>query len=285
MADLGVINTSSKFSNNMTDRFHQHQKSPFSSARMNEFRKFIEGQKSSDSVLSSRTLRTNEVIRRAIVVGKNVDTTSVTIDNTEINVEQKPNSIVITTQESTCTFNMCNFMLRFLGRHSLNPIELFGSKNPMKEMSEVGAAIYHTKVLQPKFGNKVCCYIIGEGKRPCISRIIQIMHPEWTVVTIDPILDPNFIQQANLPIQYHCCLDTEVDTSSYSNFDTILMIGVHSHNNMTDFWNRFQNISKFLINIPCCVEPSLDHPHESIVEHGILSTMKQIYIYQHLNEA
>jgi len=235
--------------------------------------------------VKTRTIRSNYIINRAIIVGKDVEKVELEEDDTSIYVERRKNNIVVLTQEKTYNHRVSNFVLRIIGKHNLNIIELFGQADPLKEISEVGAIIYYSKMLSKKFRGKVCCYVIGEGKRPCISRLLHLEFPELHIVSIDPLINISDKDINNVNnVEYHSKYDTEVDTSNYVNYDTIFILGLHSHNNMTDFWNRFIYKNKFLINIPCCVQPTLEHEHQCITEHGISSIMKKIYIDSDIRE-
>ena len=165
-----------------------------------------------------------------------------------------------------------DFMLRAMGRYRFSPL-LFGSRDPTKEMTEAAAALHHTLRIQPT--GKVLVYVIGEGKRPQVSWPLSCLKSDWDIVSIDPQIEP--FPGAPEKIDFQKDFDYNV-TLNYADYDSVIIIGVHSHNDMTAFWNRI-DLPKALILIPCCFDPTLPNPTEIIDSMGILSTKNKIHIW------
>ncbi len=169
--------------------------------------------------------------------------------------------------------SLLNYMLRICQKHNI-PTHLFGTRDPSKEITEVGAAIYHA--MRFEYLGNVRCYIIGEGKRPVVSYILSRI-TNWNIVTIDPILEPPIDPLTNVTI---CSkLDTEVDISDHDQYDSVVIIGVHSHNQMDVFWKKIIK-PKILIWIPCCQEISIPDPFFYRETQSILSPKNKVWIWK-----
>lgn len=150
---------------------------------------------------------------------------------------------------------------------------LFGNKDPSKEITEVAAGI--KQIRRFNIPGKVRCYIIGEGKFPVISTILSRL-TDWNIVSMDPILDCNYTIERVQLLKLH---DYDVDLSDHVNFDSIVIVGIHSHNDMTNFCRNITK-PKLVILIQCCMPlPIIDSDYELIEEEGILSGKNMVHVW------
>jgi hypothetical protein len=172
--------------------------------------------------------------------------------------------------------SIVNYVLNLLTKYDISPIHLFGVHNPIKEMSESGSVLqYHDSF---NFSGSVVCYVVGEGVTPRVSYLLALMHPDWMIVSMDPMLDMGW----RLPLDNLLLLrmfDYEVDLSPCKWFDRVICMGVHSHNDMAAFYNKIMK-PKLLIALPCCVSIDLPNPYEIRTLTGVFSGKNIMYSWK-----
>lgn len=236
-------------------------------------RKIENNQRTSLDPVKLHLEKTNKsvIIRATIDKKKLAQATKLSKDN--FRVSQTNNKINI---ETTITVNpfLLDYMLLYMKQYDIS-LDLFGNRNISKEMSEAGAGIYYARKYQ--YPGKTRCYVIGEGQKPRVSIVLSSV-TNWDIVSIDPLIDVISNKNFNTNIQFISDYDYNVDVSDQHQFDSVIIIGVHSHNNMKKFWKRIDR-PKLLVYIPCCYEPIMDNWTDRIICDGIFSGKNIVYIW------
>jgi hypothetical protein len=211
-------------------------------------------------------------------------------------------------------FRLANNGLRLIMRGY--PALLLGTNEPQKEMLELSATHYylmHTladlffpTIEDPfkRFGQigtvcqnpNIVCIIPGDGILPRAGYLFAKLCPDWTVISIDPIMD---VDRANCEYSLknlHCVngLAENVGVGEYMTDveDPIfILLHIHSHADFTHGWQRLQSISpkgkKIGLSMPCCgklshhILPEEIKPLKRVIDEE-LSTgtdKPEIYIY------
>lgn len=188
-------------------------------------------------------------------------------------------------------------LLEDRNKNILNPtsIGLYGRKDPSKEITESVSAMevvveylrknYDRNIVKNK---KVLCICAADGKGPKTGYVLS-MRTKWDILSIDPIMGDEYINRFNgMPETLTCYKDyiENVDFESLSfNYDIIVVIGVHSHANNDNIYQRLLqlNTKYLLLSVPCCggfqhivsgVEPNI-----IIKDIQILSPKNKLYIW------
>jgi len=165
--------------------------------------------------------------------------------------------------------------IKLISEHNLNFIELFGTRNPMKEFSEVACGIHYSTGFSTT--DDVRCYIIGEGINLCASKLISYLKPHWDIVTIDPLLPKDLHKINNITVL--ALHDYDVDVADHINFSNIVILGVHSHNNMRKFVEKI-TMPTLLINLVCCEYPEMDNWYARFCDPAIVGGCNEIFIWR-----
>ena len=129
-------------------------------------------------------------------------------------------------------------------------VQLFGKRDISKEISEA-APIFH-QLEHFDIPPQTLCYVIGEGTLPKISYLIARLNPTWIVISCDPeMTQVSYTLPPNL--QLHAKFDYDLDVNDQYQFENVVIIGVHSHNEMRDFLNRITRPNVLLLALYCCV--------------------------------
>lgn len=191
-----------------------------------------------------------------------------------------------------------NLFFKICSLHQLNLLELTGVANPYKEASELAAALFYTTEFQVP-GQRVRCYVIGEGKRPCLSRLICAAQPGWSIISADPLTSQSLADSNDPPsqkagqVEYRAQRDDELDLSDLTpesghGWDSVIIVGLHSHNDMKSFWNRIpSSLHRLMIAIPCCQNCPKPESAEFFVypfrEPSIQSPKRTVHIWVNSN--
>jgi hypothetical protein len=171
---------------------------------------------------------------------------------------------------------LIDYMLNLIQKYSI-PLSIFGTRNVTKEISEASAGIYYATSFAIIGTTK--CYVIGEGTTPRISWILGKLHPEWDIVSIDPLIRA----MGSTDVTYIADYDYNVDISDYQAYENVVIIGIHSHNKMRDFYENIQSKNKLLIAMPCCVKLRIPSSHAkptyNFICPGVFSGCNRIFIY------
>lgn len=210
---------------------------------------------------------------------------------------------------------LANNILRLFGRTDYN-LALLGKGNVFKEMLELSAVHYylmHTlaELFFPtiedrfkRFGQigtvcqnpNIVCIIPGDGILPRAGYLFAKLCPDWTVISIDPIMDVDRANSKYALKNLHCVngLVEGVNIKTYMTDveDPIfILLHIHSHADFTHGWQRLQSISpkgkKIGLSMPCCGKLSLHilpeeiKPLKQVVDEDLaVETPKaEIYIY------
>ena len=131
---------------------------------------------------------------------------------------------------------LLDYMLALTEEHGVRIGEIYGTVHTSKELTEAGAALRHATNFEVDGGETVRCYVVGEGKNPTVSLLLRKL-TEWDIVSIDPILaGGSGVRDGGT---YVADFDYNVDVESdRARFDAVVVIGVHSHNDMDAFYRR-----------------------------------------------
>jgi len=211
---------------------------------------------------------------------------------------------------------LANNILRLFWRTEYN-LALLGKGNIFKEMLELSAVHYylmHTladlffpTIEDPfkRFGQigtvcqnpNIVCIIPGDGILPRAGYLFAKLCPDWTVISIDPIMDADRANSEYALKNLHCVKDSaeNVDIKTYmptSIEDPIfILLHIHSHANFAHGWQRLQSISpkgkKIGLSMPCCGKLSLHilpeeiKPLKQVVDEELaaVTPKAEIYIY------
>ena len=154
-------------------------------------------------------------------------------------------------------------------------VKLFGKRDISKEISEA-APIFH-QLEHFDIPPQTLCYVIGEGTLPKISYLIARLNPTWTVISCDPeMTQVSYTLPSNLIL--HAKFDYDLDVSAQDQFKNVVIIGVHSHNEMRDFLNRITRPNVLLLALYCCV--TIKIPEAKCITYSEIFTGKNdLFIY------
>ena len=172
---------------------------------------------------------------------------------------------------------LIDYLMRLILRLRI-PLELFAGRGIAKEMSEAAAGIYYARKFE--YQGKIRCYVIGEGNTPRISYILAHARPDWNIISVDPELKSSY-SYLTVPsnLKLLGIYDTELDLSDQNDYDSVVIVGIHSHNNMLHFWNRIVR-PKLLVALPCCVKIQLSDPYLKVGHPGVLSAKNTLYVWK-----
>lgn len=173
---------------------------------------------------------------------------------------------------------LIDYMLRWIFKFNI-PIDIFGKKRTTKEISEAGAGLYYSTSFETN-DTSTRCYVVGEGKFPKISMLLSKLKPEWDIISIDPIIPKDAKYDCN--VTFISDYDYNVSLDDQNNFENIVIIGVHSHNDMKNFYKKITVDKKVLVVIPCCVPVRLKSPQHSFECTGIVSAKNKVLIWSQL---
>ncbi len=227
-------------------------------------------------------------IIRTIKIHKKCENFTKSNGKITISIKNTKNNLEISVEEET--FNHLDSFFRLCEYKKINiPCGLFGNSNPSKEMTETYSAIRHIRdflidnnLENLSESNKVLCICVADGKRPQTGYIFASA-TNWITYSIDPMMIENFVQKTNLVSI--CSRIEDVDLENISNgFEYVVIVGVHSHADFNNLWNRFENKKLLGLSIPCCdhVVHKLNkiEPYFEKSDAGILSRKNTVVLYQ-----
>lgn len=144
----------------------------------------------------------------------------------------------------------------FLNNYS-NILSLF-PVNKCKEISESMSAhdcLYYIIGVN-RSSPDTYCYVLGDGTSPRTAALIAISS-KFKVFSIDPLLTSRWNNYMDRLTLFTGLSQDFTDINPKASLSII--IGVHSHANLNEFWSRVPK-PKIAISIPCCVkqETSID---------------------------
>ncbi|ORX82446.1 hypothetical protein K493DRAFT_411810 [Basidiobolus meristosporus CBS 931.73] len=157
----------------------------------------------------------------------------------------------------------------------LMKLVLHKTKITAKEITEtIGVFIGLQKLqsqLQINFWlKKVCLWVPGDGKIPFTAGVFCLKTPDiWKIYSIDPRMKPVKPQQLGLDISERlicvqaCSQDFEIPSEELAEgkYDYHIVLGVHSHAPLQEFWDRLTVKEKYCLSVPCCADYGfLSHP-------------------------
>lgn len=135
-------------------------------------------------------------------------------------------------------------------------MSLFGSNNPLKEITENMAGVSHlTNIGLPETG--VLCLVHGDGVGPRAGVMVAMKKPGWTVCSIDPLmrLGEDYTNFPNLHLYRSKVEDCIIDLPK-AKYYHVAMLGVHSHADVDALWKlvvvAYPNAARTLISVLCC---------------------------------
>ena len=99
----------------------------------------------------------------------------------------------------------------------------------------------------------IICIIPGDGVCPRTGYLVAKYFPNWTVLSVDPIMDLNKVNNYSKLNNLICIRDyiENVDLDKYKN-KKFALLHVHSHANFETSWKNIKNVYKIGLTIPCC---------------------------------
>lgn len=156
----------------------------------------------------------------------------------------------------------------------------------MKEFTECVASfqsVFHILDQKIRSDKNVVCYCLGDGTRPQ-SAVMVAQLTAWRVYSIDPVL--NIKKWSNIvPKRVLLRAQRTEDFSEIQSDATLsIILAVHSHADIGEFWDRIPG-KVVASSIPCCVpqvirdtEPSLQY-----VDHGIIRSGRKCVVVWNKN--
>jgi hypothetical protein len=160
--------------------------------------------------------------------------------------------------------------------HSLLSTEIWPNYKEFTEcaavvtgMTDVMKRHYSLNITNAGHGH-VACYVIGDGVRPqCAAHVSAFTN--WNIHSIDPVLDvakwssifPSVQMSATLSEEF-----TDIDQKS----SICIILAVHSHANLEEFWNRLPATAhRIAVALPCCVKQSIPSltPTDTYIDLGV----------------
>lgn len=145
-------------------------------------------------------------------------------------------------------------------------MSLFGSNNPLKEITENMAGVSHLANSElPE--TDVLCLVHGDGIGPRAGVMVAMKKPGWTVCSIDPLMRLNMDQKTNFARGgdytnvpnlhlYKSKVEDCFDDLSLGEYQHVAILGVHSHADVDALWHKvaaaYPGIARTLISILCC---------------------------------
>jgi len=201
----------------------------------------------------------------------------------DVEVRVTANRIVVT-RVCEKTLRYISWMMSLLSWSNI-PFSIY--RKP-KELSEVGSAMCY--ISQYKFPPRVLAYVIGDGAHPRLG-LPLVLTTNWTVHVIDPDLrlaKTGYLDKLTGPdkwrerLKLHATYDYHIDVSEQTDYDAVVIAGVHSHNQMGVFWPRITR-PKFLLLIPCCVKVDMeDKPDVDVIDPDIHSAHNRVLIWDRI---
>lgn len=172
-------------------------------------------------------------------------------------------------------------------------LDIVHLNNPSKEITESGSAVYWCfKALKSLNRDLIkdpstICYVIADGTKPKTG-LLLLYSTMWNIIVTDPLMTEEWLGN-QYDKRLFCSNELSDDLKLLSpKKDTkmVIVIGVHSHANYSDFYKRlrkFYDIPLLLLSIPCCkgfvhtieeLEPLME-----IEDHGIFSPKNKLVIY------
>jgi hypothetical protein len=97
----------------------------------------------------------------------------------------------------------------------------------------------------------VVCYVLGDGRHPQCASLLSTYTSDWTIHSIDPMLDTSAPVAANVHLH---AIRSEKFRAVRSKASLSVVLAVHSHAPLDEFWRRLPaNRPKIAIALPCCV--------------------------------
>lgn len=135
-------------------------------------------------------------------------------------------------------------------------ISLFPNAKEITETMGIMECLYGKFTIDRSLKTTVC-YVLGDGTTPRTGATLA-MSSNFTVYSIDPLLKTtsqtiNKFELKSLSERLHICkCKSEEFTNIEQNAKLSIILGVHSHANLNEFWQRVPS-PKIAIVIPCCV--------------------------------
>lgn len=199
--------------------------------------------------------------------------------------------------------NIVDFALRLMGNtcptlnascaippHPLT-LQMFGTRAITKEISESGAALYYLIAYLTTIGRRDALtkpgthvYVLGDGNTPRTGYLFAMRH-HCRVVSVDPIMQETWLTQPHL-VNLHCIRGLSQDVVIDDTAELVIIIGVHSHADIQEFWARASALNKPVVclSILCCKgTPQLVTDCEPVYNFqapGILSEKNTVCVWE-----
>lgn len=154
----------------------------------------------------------------------------------------------------------------------------------LKEITEsVGAwvAAYNNLIL-PGLVNRtsdlVDVIVVGDGHTPRTAALFAMLS-KWDCFSVDPVLRD---KEYNIKRVYLFHVKIEEFIFYGGNTHDAIIVCVHSHAKLSESINSVRHYkNKYLINIPCCVQPDIyNKPFIEYEDEGIHSPHNKVQIYK-----
>lgn len=162
----------------------------------------------------------------------------------------------IVSQRGKFKVNPYHYVDKFLNSYS-RLVHLFPQAKS-KEITETMSAVECLyRVLRPdRKDRSIVCYVVADGCTPRTGAVIAVSSA-FTVYSIDPIM--NMKRSASIDRLEACKCKCEDFDKIHLNASLSIIVAVHSHANLRDFWNRVPD-PKIAVAIPCCVPQETSIP-------------------------
>jgi hypothetical protein len=171
----------------------------------------------------------------------------------------------------------------------LLPCKLFPNAKEITESMAAYNAVRRNLYKVFPFGDEeVFCIVIGDGHVPRTGALFAC-RTKWNVISIDPCMYKSKIEIGQVIQNPHGIQRLTAIRSRIEDVEglppakgKVLIVCVHSHAKLTECLKPFEKkVQKYLVNIPCCVEPDLKHePDVRYVDWGIHSKKRFVEIYK-----
>ena len=171
---------------------------------------------------------------------------------------------------------MSRYVDEFLSLNCLPDLLSLGVKYTSKEISESMAAKHAVRdKLKLSFHSPdIFCVCVGDGVYPRTGLLMSFL-TKWKVVSVDPALKSTYFPVANF-----MAIRDKVEDVQLQHDGIAVILMVHSHASLTRTCESIYAPQKFLVNIPCCVEPDMDvEPDIEYTDKYILSSKNTVQLW------
>ena len=149
-----------------------------------------------------------------------------------------------------------------------------------KEVTESFAAVnaVFEHITDDRQNPNINVFCVGDGHTPRTAALFAML-TAWNCYSIDPALKGkenkyNIKRLTVLPNKVE-----DLNSKIYSDKPSII-VGVHSHANISNMWNLSSNDKKAMVYIPCCYNELLPNIALTYEDNGIHSPKNKIYIWK-----